>query len=384
MSEDNIEQSDDYVLYSNNVGKRSYQWELWRCCNNLCDFCYLGKDNRHTDKERQLKSLEDLIYNLEHLDYSIYNNISLIGGEFFQGQLADKDVYDQFFKMIDKLVELYVDKKIGSIWITATLTLGDQADLYKTLEIFEKKGVLPLPEYGASGVWICTSWDPQGRFKTKHHLENWEFHMNNIKKRFPWVKRNTTIILQQKFCEMYLNNEFVPKEFMKKFDTSLFYKQPGSYEIEGIETRKAQDSANGIESDDPDELLAEAKHALNDRMGFQFFPDRRTFRKFLLKYAKEDPDTYERLFNIMFRSDELHVNYNEDFKDTSFIRHKGSNMEVALGPESLNEHCRIEPKENKHIMDYATYNDCNECMICDREQIWKSVYGNGVREDEDS
>lgn len=378
MNESDIDNIDSDVLYSNNVGRRSYQWELWECCNNLCDFCYLGKDNRHTDKKRQLKSLEDLINNLENLDYTVFNNISLIGGEFFQGQIADKDVNHLFFKMIDKLSELYVDKKIGSIWITATLTIGDQADLYKTLEIFERRGVLPLPEYGASGVWICTSWDPVGRFRTNERLKNWEFHMKNIEKQFPWVKRNTTIILQQKLCEMYINDEFVPKDFMKEFDTSLFYKQPGFYETDLEDEHGSINIDITDKFDDADKFLTEIKQTLNTKMGYQFFPDRKTFRQFLVKYAKQDPETYERLFNIMFRADDLHRNFNDDYEEKCYVRHKDSNLEVTDGGNVFNEHCRIEPRENKHILEYATYNDCNECMICDREQIWKSIYGDRV------
>lgn len=368
--------NEDDLLYSNNLGRKSYQWELWQCCNNLCKFCYLGLENRHTDKERQIKSLNDLMASLETLDYKVYNNISLIGGEFFQGQLADEEVSDLFFKMIGKLAELYVNKKIGSVWITATLTIGDQADLYKMLDIFDNAGVRPLPEYGASGIWICTSWDPRGRFRTEKNLKNWEFHMNNMKAYYPWVKRNTTIILQQKLCEMYLNGEYNPKEFMEKFDTFLFYKQPGFYEADEQIEQQDMSIVESYRSGKIDDFLTQIKQSINKSVGFQFYPDRKTFRKFLLKYAKEDPDTYERLFNIMFRSDELHRNFNEIYEEEFVDRDKTSNLECSTEADSLiNDNCRIEPRSNKHITNYATYNDCNECMICDRNQIWESVYG---------
>lgn len=361
-------------LYHNNFGRMSFQWELWECCNNLCKFCYLGTDNRHTDKERQLKSLSDLKKNLDNLDFSVYNNISLIGGEFFQGQLNDPEIKESFMEMIHKVADLYVNKKIGSVWITATLTIGDQADLYETLDVFERAGALPLPEYGASGLWICTSWDAQGRFHTEQARENWEFHMQNMRNYYPWVKKNTTIILSQKFCEMYLANEFSPHDFMERFDTSLFYKQPGLYEINGKGDGTYGDLLDLAEEGQADLYMTRTKARVEEDLGFRFYPDRKTFRKFLIKYAKEDPDTFERLFNIMFRADELHRNFNNVYEDDGHQRNKNSNKESNADTDSIfNRHCLLEPLEAKHIISYATYVDCNDCMICDRNQIWEAV-----------
>ena len=95
--------SEDDKLYTNNTGRKSFQWELWQYCNSLCKFCYLGKENRIHNKARQIQSLKDLSLSVEHLDYTKYNNISIIGGEFFQGQLDDKETHDLFFKVIKQL-----------------------------------------------------------------------------------------------------------------------------------------------------------------------------------------------------------------------------------------------------------------------------------------
>ena len=377
-SEDELTE-DDY-LYHNNLGRMTFQWELWHCCNNLCKFCYLGKENRHTNKERQLLSLHDLMDSLDNFDSETYNNVSLIGGEFFQGQIDDPEVHEAFFQMIDKLCDLYVNKKIGSIWITATLTLGDQADMYKMLDTFERRGVLPNPNYGASGVWICTSWDAEGRFHTEKHRRNWENHMKTMSAYYPWVKKNTTVILTQKLCEEYLADKFRPRDFMQSYKTCLFYKQPGFYE----EVTDDEDGfqGNAVEMLEMekigkiDEFLMDIKRRVEKQVGFRFFPDRKTFRKFLVKYAKEDADTFERLFNIKFRADELHRNFNDNEQVDAMTRDKNSNLESTSAAESIvNMHCRIEPKSKKHIVNYATYCDCNECMICDRNQIWESVHG---------
>ena len=371
-----LTENDERILYSNNMGKRSFQWELWQCCNNLCSFCYIGKDGRHTNKERQLKSLHDLKMALEQLDFDKFNNVSLIGGEFFQGQLNDVEVKAAFMEVINMLADLYVHQKLGSIWISATLTIGDQKDLYETLEIFDNAGVRPHPRYGSSGVWICTSWDAHGRFHNDKNKQNWEFHMKNMSEKFPWVKKNTTIILMQKLCDMYLSDEFIPHKFEEEFGTSLYYKVPGlsQHLLDGIGDLPnmvtcAQEGRIG-------EYLTAVKAKMEDDFGYRFFPDRKTFRRFLVKYAKNDADTFNKLFNIEFRADELHRNFNEIEESDEHQRLKDSNLESNLSMESiLNPECLLEPMSRKHITNYATYSDCNACMICDRNQIWEMVQG---------
>jgi hypothetical protein len=374
-SNDNVLRDEEKVLYSNNLGKKSFQWELWQCCNNICTFCYLGKNNRHNDKDRQIKSLRDLLAILDDLDFDTFNNVSLIGGEFFQGQLADPEVRDLFFQVIHKLASFYVDKKIGSIWIAATLTIGDQKDLYEMLDIFEDAGVKPHPDYGASGVWICTSWDPEGRFHTKSSEENWEYHMRNMTKNYPNVKKNTTIILTQPLLEMYLNGEYVPNKFMDDFQTCLFYKQPNYFDTDYNNGSLSTLIQGHKEGRLPEEMML-LKKRHNDRLGFEFYPRRATFRKFLLKYASQDRDTFNKICNINYRADELYRNYDCMADSEQCLRDKSSNFESNMFIDMIpNEECRISEDNMKHAIGYATYGDSNACIICDRDQIWKSLYG---------
>ena len=46
-----------------------------------------------------------------------------------------------------KIFQLYVDKKIGSMWITATLINENQDDLYELLDLAESMGVFPNENY---------------------------------------------------------------------------------------------------------------------------------------------------------------------------------------------------------------------------------------------
>lgn len=353
--ENNMEE--DIKLYTNNNGRLSFQWELWQYCNSLCKFCYLGEENRVHNKERQLVSLNDLDKAIDSLDFNLYNNISLIGGEFFQGQLNDEEIHNRFFEVLEKIFCKYVEKKIGSMWITVSLTLGEQKHLYELLDLAEKMNIFPNKEYGASGLWLCTSWDSIGRFHNETMKQNWEFHMKNIKKKYPWIKFNTTIILQQDFIEKYINGCFRPKEFMKEFNTTLFYKQPG------IPSRYSINCAISSVSEFNevfDEFLFKEKKELNEEVfKLHFFPKRETFLKFLYKYYNEDRDTYDRLFNVEYRADELHRNFNFLEHDISLTRSKVRLSEEING---INLPCG-------HLYSYAAYSDNNKCCICDKKFV---------------
>lgn len=346
-------------LYTNNTGRKSFQWELWQYCNSLCDFCYLGKDNRVYNKERQHVSLNDLNKAIDNLDFNEYNNISLIGGEFFQGQLDDLETHDLFFKTIKKIFQLYVDKKIGSIWITCTLTIGNQKHLYELMEMAHEMKVFPHKEYGASGLWLCTSWDTKGRFHSEKMKNTWEYHIKHIKELYPWIKFNTTIILQKAFIEDYLNNKFKPKEFMKEFHTTLFFKQCG------VPPVTSEELGVFCDEDDIDEVMArsgdlklKAKEIVQRK--FEFFPTRKEFIRFLIKFHNDDIECFDRLFNIMYRADELHRNFLDRKHDDKNVRNKNEYGAEENGRETL---------PCGHTESYAPYIDSNHCCICDRNII---------------
>ena len=355
------------LLYLNNIGRRSFQWEMWSMCNNLCSYCYLGMANRHTDKDRQMKSLIDCHKAIDNLDTRIYNNVSIIGGEFFQGQLDDPEVHDSFMDLIRKIAKLYANKRIGAIWITCTLTIGDQHHLYEMLEIFKEYGCYPVEGWGSSGLWLCTSWDVQGRFHTPDRKKNWEYHMKNIHEKYPWVKFNTTIILMEKFLQMYVDGEWSPKQFMNEYHTSLFYKQIGLGDI-------PQDVVEGEFKVDPNDKIGAyrvGKIYVNRTLGFEFAPRRSTMLKFLRKYAVEDPDTYDKLFNIDYRADELHRNYNDSMQDVRTTRNKKSANETDTVVENILNTCG-------HMINYMPYIDSDKCCMCDKKAIWDLVYGGGM------
>ena len=351
---------------------RTFQWELWQQCNNNCSFCVLGAGKKQTSNERKLKSLSDFNETLDNLDFDFYKTISLIGGEFFQGQIDDKAVQEAYFRTIKKLCALYKSGIIDTVYISATLTLGDQEDLYKTLKLFDdaKPHSVDSNTFNPKGIWVCTSWDPQGRFHTEKQKQNWELHVSKIKKEFPQVKLNTTIILTQVFCEMYLQDSFSPHDFMQKYNTSLAFTQTRIFDtkLEGNEQRKSIEHLE--ENQKIDEFLTNQKRTIEHEIGFRFFPDRKTFRKFLLKLAKHDKELFNSLFDLSREPYELHKNHNNaDADEVQLVDDKTSLEACSVLDRCVNQNCLLQPDECKHPIAYATYSDCNECMICDKKQV---------------
>ena len=139
------------------MGKQ-LQFELWEECGNGCKWCYLGNNNKYTPKEVKLNSLQNALDKIQDLsNYPEFDTLSYLGGEFFQGQLKDQEVYDKFMELMRATADLLRQGYIKEVWIYATLTIGSQKDLYDTLELF--KGM-------TDRFWLLTSYDTMGRFHT--------------------------------------------------------------------------------------------------------------------------------------------------------------------------------------------------------------------------
>jgi len=334
---------------------KSYQTELWQECNNLCAYCYLGQENRKTPDSVKEESLRIFLKKLDSFDFENYNNISFIGGEFFQGQLSTPEIKRLFMEIMNKVHCFMKEGKLRSVWITATLTIGDQPELYEVIEMF--KDIEIDPEDRQKGLWICTSYDVIGRFHSDKMLETWQTHMLKMHNDYPFVKLNTTIIVMGKLCDMYLDNKFSFREFIDKYNTAIFLKQPGSGTLND---ERERDVSN------PKDLERLKKVIMEERVP-GMFPKRKLFLKFLTKFAKEEPELYDRLYNIEYRADVLVRNFNSiDRLDKSFERDKHAVIEDQAST-CIND-CG-------HIIEYAAYIDCDNCAICDRNEVWEAVHG---------
>ena len=321
---------------------KSRQVELWTECNNLCSFCYLGQHNRHTPDNIKIKVLEETLKLISDLTlYEKYDTLAFIGGEFFQGQLANTLVRAKFFELMSFVAHLMRTKVLKTFWLSATLTIGSQVDLYESLNLFND---IHFDVNNSEGLWIITSFDTIGRFHTASQLENWKFHMKNIKRIYPNIKFNTCTILTGDIVNKFLNDSFNFSDFMKEYNTNFFFKQP----------------APGSLGDNLTPL--EAKRFVQSKIP-DFFPTRSAFLKFLEKFARENFSLYDKLYNIKYRADDLYRNYNHAELMIHNKRFKNSIKETDVEKEATQLSCG-------HLANYAAYIDSDKCMICDKNAFF--------------
>lgn len=310
---------------------KELQFELWQECNSRCTYCSLGKENMFTPDEFKLQSLE-LAYNELSNSNEIYDVIGFIGGEFFQGQLNSPQIYNKFMDLMKLVNKKLNDNSIKELWLNATMTIGDQKDLWDTLNLFD--------DY--SKIWILTSYDTIGRFHTPKMLETWENSVNKLHVNYPTIKLNTTSIITGHFIDMYLKDEFNINEFKEKYNTSLFLKTPVK----------------------PDHLSHLSKLELNKILG-DFFPTQSKFKQFLLKYKlKEGKEEYDNLFSNELKATEMRKNFNNnDLRNITFIRDKKTYKETLDCDSSLKY---INTLDCGHSGIYQSYVDTDGCSICDK------------------
>lgn len=312
---------------------KQLQFELWEECGSGCKFCYLRDQNKFTPDNLKIKACEDALEMISDLsNYPEYDTLSYLGGEFFQGQMKNPKVKSAFLKLMNKTVNLLNEGYIKHVWLYATMTIGNQEDLYETLKLFENhKGEF----------WILTSYDTLGRFHTNKMFETWDYHMKNIHKLYPNILFNITTILSEDCIDKYLSGELSFQKMMEEYHASFFFKQCGT----------------------PDTTPAE----FNRNVLPHFVPPRYKFLKFLKRFKEQESDLmWDKLFNIQYRADTLYRNGNDDITRMQLnIRHKNGEKEIELDHDSVEN----ETLPCGHMKAYAAYSDCDGCVLCDKEMV---------------
>ena len=315
--------------------KRTKQYELWRQCNNKCTFCYLTQqDIIETPTAVKIASLNRVLKDLERLDYNVYNCIGFIGGEFFQGQIND-EVAPHFDRVFDKVAQLYNTRKIEQVWIPATLTMKQTKYIYDVLDKFDD----------VDNVWIITSWDSIGRFKTPKMEQTWYDNVSCLRARYPHLRINVSMILTNDLIVKYIQNQISFQSFTEQYGCNLFLKQSVPF-TRGIEAPTLEEH---IKDKEECEILLPG-----------FFPKRKNFLKFLAKFKRqESEDMWNRLFNVNYRADDLIVTFN----DGSILE------EHRVKTQTGNENERCASLRCGHIISYSCYIDSNECVLCDKQKM---------------
>lgn len=199
------------------------QIRLWTDCYNNCSFCSVGYKSITSIKDKK-----ERIIKVSTLQDS---KISIIGGEFFEGQL--KGVEEEWLSMV---------KNIGcnELFITANL-INEQYLLKETLKV--------RPD-----ILICTSYDTVGRFKSEEQKYIWLDRVNSLK---------------NVFCTIIPTEDSLYDSFVDKIQCDINLCEPHL----GIEWLKSVDKCNYHER-----LIRENK-LFN-------LPKRSTLLKWLMKHPK--------------------------------------------------------------------------------------------------
>lgn len=322
------------------------QYELWQTCNNGCKFCFNKEMACKLVPEQQVQSLQAVYNDLDNIVAKHNGDLSieLIGGEFFQGQLSTREVSDLFFSVIHKIKDLADKKLIKQVVIFVTLTIGDQKDLFKTIEILTTN---KNPDFE---VWISTSYDTRGRFTNTQKLDTWRNTMSKLAE-MKNIHLNTTIIFTQDFVEKILSGQLKLDEFIKKYNTTLFFKHPMPNLINTM-SREKLDRLNLTEK----EVYVLAKRqCLKDTPWF--LPKRNDALAVMCKL--KELGLLSKFMDLNLRADNLFRQYNEERGWDKTIRDKEHCVESF--DEELND-CG-------HLIPYMCYADSDRCIICDKENL---------------
>ena len=300
------------------------QYGVWpNCCNN-CDFC-LRENRTPVDKNEQIRILRFIRENIKHIDWKkkFSAGISLLGGELYY--IKDEDVQDEFMLLIDDIISniLLPNKNNGTISKYSTVTNGiyQPSFLYRVIDkIVDKVGI--------QAIDINFSYDLKYRYQTLDDEKLTLQNINDFHRRYNY-KVGIQMILTQYVID-YINNG--------KFDLQHFLDEvvPGNNFCF---------------------LYPHKVHTGKTLSDFNF--RRKDFLRFIQHLENNFPNIFE---NFIFST-----KHSALFKYTGY--HIRTNLDEKQQPvlcddkEIINSSCG-------HSVLYQCYSDCNNCMLCDLENMY--------------
>ena len=271
------------------------QFELWKDCKHGCPFC-CNRDIPHVrDKLESLRFAKAKIEEVGNCD-----SISLIGGEFFDGQLGPQKVQWAFE---DLLIAIAHRIKYGHAergLICTSLMYGDESMLLNACELLRFFGV-------ANRFLLCTSWDTAYRFNpvTRKH---WEENVRLLHTLYPEIPLHVEIIMTQAFIESYLSGEFTVKWFEEHMGCKVDFNTPY---VPFIKFKDKTDMEDQLPN---------------------FFPKRADFFRLLEKASESGDIDLETLLSVGQHSSNLYYTLDDEHVLHMDNRHKKNNTCLREGP----------------------------------------------------
>ena len=271
------------------------QFELWKDCRHNCPFC-CNRDIPHVrDKLESLRFAKEKIEEVESCD-----SISLIGGEFFDGQLEPPAVRQAFEDLLISIASLIRKGKAQRGLLCTSLMYGDEAMLLHAFALMRFFGV-------SNKFLICTSWDTAYRFNpvTRKH---WEENVKLLHDLYPEIPLHVEIIMTQAFIESYLDGSFTVKGFEEKWGCKVDFNTPYVPFIQFKDKADMEDNLPG------------------------FFPKRADFFRLLEKADSSGDIDLNTLLSVSQHSTNLYYTLDDETWLHMDDRHKQNNTCLRQGP----------------------------------------------------
>lgn len=191
------------------------QFVLWNECRTGCLFC-LNRYQKPIDKLKVISFVKQKL-NTDEVKNEI--DFGLMGGEFFDNQLDNKTVKQEFYELFPIIKQRIDEKRIGRLLITTALIFDRNKQLVDFLEYLKS---LDLIKYTV----LCTSYDTIYRFRNENAKKIWDDNMKFLKAEYPDLRLHTEIIVTKNFIEAVLNGEFDIVKFKKYYHTAVDYIDP--------------------------------------------------------------------------------------------------------------------------------------------------------------
>lgn len=193
------------------------QFEIWSECNNICPFCYLRKQMKILTNEQKIARIQTIIdYVSNDENMKQHDGVGIIGGEIFQGQLADPMVKAKWIELMKIINKREEREEINNFWVASALLREDLTDCFDTIDCFTDK----------SKVLLCTSYDTVGRFINEEQKQLWFKNIGIIREKYPDIKLHSQIVCTQHFIEDVLNETFKIEEIRQKYKMRIDLSDP--------------------------------------------------------------------------------------------------------------------------------------------------------------
>lgn len=286
--------------------KPIYEFLMWDNCSNNCAFCFQRNNPRIFNCQKQAVIVSHVLDYLNSGDFEYGSHVLFVGGELFD----DYNRHDFLIQLFKYVVNLVKNGAIDQLYLNTNLIYDEQCleVVIKIISIFNDNNVL-------SHLHFTTSYDVNGRFKTK---EDEKLFFNNlvlIRKVFPELNIFVNSILTKHMCDCINNNSFNVNDFQQKWNVNV----------------------NIIPYIVKDQILAPTRNELFKALKCIFQQNQRFFRNFLVEQDFKEPR------RMMY------------FKDDKWIR------------------CECKTSECGHSSNFKMYSTQNTCFVCDIKALFKGI-----------